>query len=388
MKQRRTTTYDTPTCITTITHYSPIEKNMNVIPSFEYLFNLNSLISSSQEKEQQPLPSPPPLPPPEDNNKFPFPISLCPFVEKFPNENHAIKLINSIHSTNSIPSLNSPHYFPVTNINEYRDLYLDHPPTSYVIIGKPGLTIKINEIADRLSNEFHCVHVNVDALIQREINDETQLGVWLDINRKGCKTIPIEIPLQLILNELRSNKEIHYRGFVLTGLPLIPTHQLNPNVSTQESTTKSTTTTHDHDDDSPFPFTISDVNFLNKYLQEFIYKIALKDDLFTSPSPSSTTSPSTTTTTIDEEHKQQTETTEKPKKEQKQHEKVNENNSQKNSNDKNAKVVVVAVKSELKNIGMVHVEEVQLSDKVFLFSLYLFLQFRLTKKKTFSCFSL
>lgn len=96
--------------------------------------------------------------------------------------------------------------------------YLKSKPTSYIIIGKPG--VGAFSLGEELSRNLKCVHLCPYNIVKDEIAQASPTGNCIDFNLKHNQIICYDTMLELLKQKMRSTV-IKHRGYVVSGFPLV-----------------------------------------------------------------------------------------------------------------------------------------------------------------------
>ncbi|CAG9865025.1 unnamed protein product [Phyllotreta striolata] len=99
--------------------------------------------------------------------------------------------------------------------------YLESQPLCFLILGKPGMHQE--ELGKKLADEWQCVYIEPQTLIEQEIECRTRTGQCIEFNLRLGRSIGIDVILRLIKKRVKSESAKH-RGYVICGLPLIPAY--------------------------------------------------------------------------------------------------------------------------------------------------------------------
>ncbi|KAK4878277.1 hypothetical protein RN001_010783 [Aquatica leii] len=97
--------------------------------------------------------------------------------------------------------------------------YLTSKPTSFFIIGKPG--IGEEQLGKLLADYWNCVYIEPEILIREEIENDTDAGKCIEFNLRNGRSISADVVVKLLEKRVKSQTAQH-RGFVICGFPLIP----------------------------------------------------------------------------------------------------------------------------------------------------------------------
>ena len=107
------------------------------------------------------------------------------------------------------------------NEDTSREKYLRSDPVCFAIFGKPGLGSE--KLAKIISETWSCVLISPESLIDEEIDKKTEQGLRLaDALLKGDRISPDLI--MTLINSRVNHRDVMHRGYVVEGLPLIPSN--------------------------------------------------------------------------------------------------------------------------------------------------------------------
>lgn len=100
-----------------------------------------------------------------------------------------------------------------------QEKYLNAKPTNYIILSKPGAGAF--SLGEALSKKFKCIHLCPRNILMEEMEQNSLTGKCFDFNMRHNKVIYFEYILSVIRQKINM-PAIQHRGYILSGLPLIP----------------------------------------------------------------------------------------------------------------------------------------------------------------------